>query len=143
MSPSVHVFLRDDIEQLNILDEHAGVSYLAGFEAWRHHVWGSERVCALGAEPLPQLAQDDPYIEHEHVEQFQRECQLLCENLEIVEAGTDSLNPKATYVIASSGHFVDPPDPHAVFRETVSRRLANIDAAVQWAINIGDRVMIW
>ena len=63
MSLSVHVFLRVDSGQLNILDEPAGASCLADFESWRHDVWGSERVCTLGARFPPLLAQEDLYIE--------------------------------------------------------------------------------
>ena len=143
MSLSVHVFLRDDSEQVKILDEPAGAASLAGFESWRHDVWGSDRARALGAEFFPQLAQDDLYIEHEHVEPFQHECRLLRENLEILAAGTDPLKPKATFVIANTGHSVDRPDLHAAFRETVSRRLANIEAAAQRAIDSGGGVVIW
>jgi hypothetical protein len=100
MSLSVHVFLRDDSGQLTILDEPDGASCLAGFESWRHDVWGSERVRALGAKFSPQLAQEDLYIEQEQVEQFQHECRLLRENLAIFAAGTDPRHPKATYFIA-------------------------------------------
>ena len=128
---------------MDILDEPAGASCLAGFESWRHDVWGSERVRALGAEFFPRLTQEDLYIEQEQVEQSQRECRLLRENIEIVAVGTDPLNPKATHFTAGARRPVDPPDPHAAFLETVSRRLANIETAAQQAIEIEGGVVIW
>jgi len=128
---------------MDILDEPAGVSCLAGFESWRHDVWGSERVRALGAEFFPRLAHEDLYIAQEQIEQFQRECRLLRENIEIVAFGTGPLNPKATYFIAAAKRSVDPPDSHAAFLETVSKRLANIEAAVQRAVDVEGGVVIW
>lgn len=144
MTLSVEVFTRNaEGEEVTLETPHSET--LAGFESWRRTVWGAERVRALGAVFLPQLAtSNELYIEAEQVEQFQRECELLRANLELVAQGVDPRNPRSRYFVAVPGRLEarEPDDAHAAFVQTVSRRLANIEAAARRAVELGAGVVI-
>lgn len=118
---------------------------LAGFESWRTTVWGSDRVRALGAVFFPALATDDLYVWPAQLEAFQQECELLRANLEVVAQGVDPRNPRSAYGLAVDGRIErrEPDDAHAAFVQTVSKRLANIEAAVTRAREIGAGLVIW
>ncbi|MFC1410545.1 hypothetical protein ACEZDG_14855 [Streptacidiphilus sp. N1-1] len=107
---------------MEVLEVPEGSSDLAGFESWRHSVWGSDRVQALGAEFFPALATGDLYVEPGEVERFQRECALLRANLETVAGGVD---------------------PHRATVGTVSARLAHIEDAARRAREVGAGVVVW
>jgi len=141
---SVHVFTRSADDEFDIL-ETPHVETLAGFESWRKTVWGSERVRALGAVFFPVLASDDLYVSPGQVEAFGRECELLRANLEVVAQGVDPGNPRSAYGLVVDGKIErrEPDDAHAAFVQTVSRRLANIELAVQRASQSGAGVVIW
>lgn len=143
MALSVHVFIGGGVGEPTILDTPPDVSCAAGFESWRSDIWGSERVRSLGAEFFPRLAGDDLYVEHAQLAQFRRECELLRENLDIVAAGPDPLNPQAISFELPSRRVIKPADPHAAFLDLVSQRLANIESAVRYALKVGGGVVIW
>jgi len=131
-SLSVHVFLAVAGGERDVLDPPSHGESLAGFESWRHSVWGSPQVKALGAEFFPRLAEDDLYVEPEQVDAFLHECDLLRTSLEVIAPAPSPLNPTATYFVkGDDGKLVPvvPPDPLVAFRETVSRRLRNIESA--------------
>jgi hypothetical protein len=145
VSLSVDVYFRMPDGGMEVLEVPEGSSDLAGFESWRHDVWGSHRVRALGAEFFPALVADDLYVEPSEVERFQHECAVLRANLETVAEGVDPLNPRsASFRLADGrGQFHEPDDPHAAFVETVSERLANIEDAVRRALAVGAGVVVW
>jgi len=130
---------------MELLETPAGSSDLAGFESWRHIVWGSGRVRALGAEFFPALAVGDLYIEPDEVERFLRECALLRANLEIVAEGVSPHNPRSADFRMVDGRYQlhEPDDPHAAFVAIVSARLANIENAAHRALAAGASVVIW
>jgi hypothetical protein len=144
---SVDIFTRDDGGEMSILDVPHSQT-LAGFESWRTSVWGSERVRSLGARFFPRLAAEDLYVDPEQIEQLQAECALLRANLETVAAGVDPRNPRGVRGVrgvAVDGRIErrEAEDPHQAFMETVSARLANIEAAARRAREIGAGVVIW
>lgn len=126
--------------------EPAAVGHdLAGFESWRGSVWGSQLVRSLGSQFFPQLAQGDLRVEPGEVALFVRECALLRENLELITPVPDPLNQDAVSVVIADGtpRMIKPTDSLAVFRATVSARLANIERAAARALLIGGGVVIW
>ena len=144
VSLSVHVFTRLADDEPDILETPHGET-LAGFESWRTTVWGSDRVRALGAVYFPALATDDLYVLPAQVEAFQQEGELLRAKLEVVARGVDPGNPRSAYGVVVDGRIErrEPGDAHAAFVQTVSKRLANIEAAVPRAREIGAGVVIW
>ncbi|MGW0288315.1 hypothetical protein ACWDXT_35280 [Streptomyces sp. NPDC003236] len=85
----------------------------------RTDLWGSERVRALGARFLPELASCDLYVEPEDIEEFLDECALL--------------RPHAAAL-----------DAHCGYREGyVAERLANITAAARRAQDVSGGVLVW
>ena len=145
VSLSVDVYTKAADGEMEVLEIPEGSRDLAGFESWRHSVWGSDRVRVLGAEFFPVLATQDLYVEPGEVERFQRECALLRANLEIVAEGIDPLNPHGATFRMVGGRYGrhEPEDPHATFVATVSARLANIEYATRRALAIGAGVVIW
>ena len=142
----MHVFLVVKGGKQEVLDPPSHGQSLAGFESWRHDMWGSEHVKALGAEFFPRLAEDDLYVEPEEVEAFLRECALLRANLELIVPAPSPLNPTAMYCVSDgNGKLVRdvPPDPLLAHRETVSGRLRNIEDAAERARELGGGVCIW
>lgn len=84
MSLIVRTFQRDPITNAYIdnpyMEEHG--RDLAGFEAWRTSVWGTDAAIRRGAQFLPTLAQQDLYVEHEELDAFEAECYLLLDDIE-------------------------------------------------------------
>jgi hypothetical protein len=84
MSLIVCTFHRDPVTDAYIDDpypEEPGRD-LAGFEVWRTNVWGAEAAIRRGAYFLPTLAKSDLYVEHEELDAFEAECQLLLRDIE-------------------------------------------------------------
>jgi hypothetical protein len=84
MSLIVCTFHRDPVTGAYIDDpypEEPGHD-LAGFEVWRTTVWGADASIRRGASFLPTLAKGDLYIEHEELDAFEAECQLLIQDIE-------------------------------------------------------------
>jgi hypothetical protein len=56
--------------------------HMAGFEAWRTLVWGSEAAKKRGARFLPQLAEGNLSVYPEDLPAFAEECRRLLEDVE-------------------------------------------------------------
>ena len=123
MSLTVYVFQPGEDGKPDVLDppDDRG-SELAGFESYRTVVWGSEAVRALGARFFPLLALKDLWVQPEEVEEFQRECALLRDHLDEIAVPDETGRPR---------------------RDTVSDRLANIEATAARARSLGGGVVIW
>lgn len=91
------------------------------------------------------LASDDLYVSPGDVEVFQQECALWRANLDVVAAGVDPGNPRSVYGVVVDGRIErrEPDDPHAAFVQTVSQRLATIEAAAERARVMGAGAVIW
>ena len=121
-----------------------GETLAAGFESWRTQVWGSPQVQALGAKVFPRLASGEMVtIEDDELARFQAECALVRENLDAVCAGVDLASQHGFVVGNAPGQVVRASASREVFRDLVSQRLANIEDAVQRAVNAGGAVVIW
>ena len=119
MTLSVDVYIADANGTMReVLDTPEGASDLAGFEAWRTTVWGSQAVRSLGARFFPQLAGGDLLVAADELPAFIEECGLLRRNLTLV-AGQSSTEDQLSF------------------------RLANIEAAVARALDLGACVVIW
>jgi hypothetical protein len=84
MSLIVCTFHRDPVTGAYIDDpypEEPGRD-LAGFEVWRTKVWGTDGAIRRGAYFLSTLAKSDLYVEHEELDTFEAECQLLLRDIE-------------------------------------------------------------
>jgi len=92
MSLIVYAYRRDP-ETGKMLDlEVAPVlpcNELAGFESWRHEVWGASVVRDLGLKLIPSLANEDLYAEGSDLDQLDTELERLIENLSTVAATTN------------------------------------------------------
>lgn len=139
MSLSVDVYTRTPEGGTVVLPLPSGASDLAGFESWRHDVWGSARVCALRADLFPRLAADDLYVEPADVPRFRDECALLRAHLETVAEGVDRHRRSTGGRTAQER----PDDAHAAFVAQVSVRLANIEDAARRALALGAGVLVW
>jgi hypothetical protein len=118
MTLLVHTFVRGKSDKPHILDDPPDGSDMARFESCRTGLWGSERVRALGARFLPELASYDLYVEPEHMEDVRAECELL--------------RPHAAELDARCG-----------YREGYeAERLANITAAARRAQDVGGWVLV-
>jgi hypothetical protein len=83
MSLIVGTFRRDP--QTGRIDEDRAESnghQLAGFESWRHTVWGSEAARRRGATFLPQLASGDLYVDRPELALFAKECRRLLDDVD-------------------------------------------------------------
>ncbi|MET7309540.1 hypothetical protein ACWD7C_04435 [Streptomyces sp. NPDC005134] len=119
MTLLVHTFVRGRSGRPHLLDDPPDGSDMAGFESCRTDLWGSDRVRALGARFLPELASCDLYVEPEDIEEFLDECALL--------------RPHAAAL-----------DAHCGYREGyVAERLANITAAARRAQDVSGGVLVW
>jgi hypothetical protein len=141
VSLTVSVFLRDSSGTM-VLDEALGGSLAAGFENWRTQVWGSSQVRALGAMYFPRLAEADLCVGAAEVAAFLRECALLREHLDAIAAAADLSRQPGVAVNTATGRVTAAQDSPEVFREQVSLRLANIEAAARRALDTGGEVTI-
>ena len=121
----MRVFVLDGDGRRTLLDTPDTGASLAGFESFRVTVWGSDAVRALGARFFPMLAERDLTVAPGDVAAFLDECAVL-------RADLDGIAPPA-----DSGHT------HEWYREVVSARLANIEAAGRRALEVGGGVLIW
>lgn len=142
MSLIVSVFLGDALGR-PVPDKAVDDSLAAGFGNWRTQVWGSPQVRALGAEYFPRLAEDDLRVEAGEVAAFLRECAVLREHLDAIAAAVDLSHQPGVAVNTATGHVTAVSDSPEVFREQVSTRLANIEAAARRALEVGGEVVIW
>ena len=142
MSLTVSVYVRDRSGK-SLEDEALGGSLAAGFENWRTQVWGSPEARALGAEYLPRLAGTDLRIEPGEMTAFLRECALLREHLDVIAAGVDLAGQPGVAVNTTTGRVTTVSASREIFREQVSLRLANIEAAALRALEVGGEVVIW
>jgi len=141
MSLTVSVFLMDG-SGTTVPDSAPGGSLAAGFENWRTQVWGSLPVRALGAEYFPRLAEADLRVGAGEVAAFLRECALLRENLYAIAASVDLSRQPGIAVNMGTGRVTVMSDSPEVFREQVSLRLANIEAAARRALEAGGELVI-
>jgi hypothetical protein len=124
MTLTVNVYIEAENGTMQeVFDPPEGGSELAGFEGWRKTVWGSEAVRSLGARFFPQLADSDLYVCAKEMPAFIEECALLRANLALICRSSG----------ASKGEY----------EETVSFRLANIEAAATRALSMGACVVVW
>ena len=142
MSLTVSVYVRDGSGK-SFKDEALGGSLAAGFENWRTQVWGSPQARALGAEYLPRLADADLRVGPEETTAFLRECALLREHLNVIAAGVDLAGQPGVAVNTTTGRVTTVSASREIFREQVSLRLANIEAAARRALEVGGEVVIW
>jgi hypothetical protein len=141
MSLTVSVLLRDG-SGTAVPDKVLGGSLAAGFENWRTRVWGSPQVRALDAKYFPRLADADLRVDAGEVAAFLRECALLREHLDAITAAADLSRQSGVAVNTATGHVTTVSDSPEVFREQVSLRLANIEAAARRALETGGEVVI-
>jgi hypothetical protein len=121
-----------------------GEALTAGFESWRTEVWASPQVQALGAELFPRLGPGNEVIIKSHeLQEFQRECTLLRENLDAICAGVDLAGQHGISVGHGPGQVVRASSSPEIFRDLVSQRLANIEDAIRRAAHAGGDVVIW
>jgi hypothetical protein len=137
----VSVFLKDD-SGTTVPDTALGGLLAAGFESWRTQVWGSPQVRALGAQYFPQLDGADLCVDAREVTTFLRECALLREHLDAIVAAVDLSRQPGIAINTATGRVTAVSDSHEIFREQVSMRLANIEAAAYRALEIGGDVVI-
>jgi hypothetical protein len=144
MSLTVSVFLRDSLGT-TAEDTALGGSLAAGFENWRTQVWGSpwSAHSPLGAQYFPQLAVADLCVDAGEVTAFLRECALLRKHLDAIAAAVDLSRSPGIAVNMATGHITAVSESREAFREQVSLRLANIEAAARRALGIGGKVVIW
>ena len=117
---------------------------LAGFEAWRHRVWGSPPVVRLGCTVLPLLAERDVFASGQMLEELERDVKLLQASLrrvvdELLQSGVPIVAPDALVAGAVPGAPIDP-------YQVVAARLANIAEAVRLAKAVpggAGEVVIW
>jgi hypothetical protein len=122
----------------------AGEMLAAGFESWRTEVWGSAQVRALGADIFPRLAPGELVTVQTHeLPQFQRECELIRENLDVICAEVDLTHQHGFTVGTAPGQVIRANASRAVFRDMVAQRLANIEDAISRAVTAGGAVAIW
>jgi hypothetical protein len=88
MTLIVTTFHRDPITNEYIDDPHPEEPGrdLAGFEGWRTDVWASPALVQRGARFLPQLAVGDVYVEYTDLAAFDRECQVLLQQIDAIAA---------------------------------------------------------
>ena len=142
MSLTVSVYVRDGSGK-SLEDEALG-SLAAGFENWRTQVWGSPAARALGAEYFPRLAGADLRVGAGEMTAFLRECALLREHLGAISAGAALTGQDGVAVNTEAGSAtVVAASSREAFREQVSLRLANIEAAARRALEVGGEVIIW
>lgn len=125
MSLLVHAYVLDDQGERHLLDPPAPGGDLAGFEQWRTTVWGSAAVRALGARYFPVLDQADLTVAVHEVAEFRDECALLRTHLAAIAPQADRWHTREWYV------------------DTVSERLAHIEAVAEQAVRVGGGVLIW
>lgn len=142
MSLTVSVFLKDQ-PGTAVQGTVSGGSLAAGFENWRTHVWGSPQVRALGAEFFPQLDGADLCVKAGEVKPFLRECALLRQHLDAIVAAVDLSRQPGIAVNTAAGRGTAVSESREIFREQLSMRLANIEAAARRALEIGGGVVIW
>ena len=119
-----------------------GQSLAAGYENWRTKVWGSAYVRSLGAEYLPQLADSDLRIRTTEMAAFLDECALLREHLDALAAVVDVTGQSGVAIDTATGRTVAASRSREAFRELVSLRLSNIEAAARRALAIGGDIVI-
>ena len=54
-------------------------------------MWSNERIRKQGAKYLPELAEGDLYVDHEKLNDFIAECELLINNIAIWADNNDSI----------------------------------------------------
>lgn len=119
MTLSVNVYTRNDTGAMQIVEPAEGLHELAGFESYRHGLYGSEAARSLGFVLLPTLAASDIYAEGEQVTQLQREAEIALANIARFE-----LEARTT-------------------AEHLRSRFQNIIRACKHAASIGGGVVIW
>jgi hypothetical protein len=105
-------------------------------------VWGSPQVRAPGAEYFPRLAGTGLCVRAGEMTAFLRECALLREHLDVIAAGAALTGQHGVAVNTATGCVTAVGAPIEVFREQVSLRLANIEAAARRALEVGGEVVI-
>lgn len=119
MSLSVDVFFREPGGGMRVLDVPAGCNDSAGFESWRHKVWGSDAVRALGARFLPRVFDEWMEVPAGELPGLLDEIALLRARLDPIAAAVE-VHPTA-----------------------LGKRLDNIEAAARRAQELGAWVIIW
>lgn len=137
----MQAFAVDVFGEIDLLPDDPDVPELAGFENWRTEVWGSAVVRELGATIFPRLASGDLYVmPGRELNDFRRECRLIREHLEEIAAAVDLSRQEGAVV--TTGGVTRPGESRAVLRDTISRRLANIEAAIRRAKKVRGGVLI-
>ena len=81
MTLSVTLYVRNSENELNWLPLPADFNDLAGVESSRLTFWGASKVKQLGLTLLPELAHGDIYAEGIHLQQLERELEILSAHL--------------------------------------------------------------
>jgi hypothetical protein len=119
MSLSVHAFVRDAADELNLLEpEHPGEE-LAGTEDFRFKLYASPLSIQLGFKLLPRLARENLLAEGDDVQM------LKLEALEII-------NHLEAFAVVSE-----------ISGETIAHRIGNILRALEQAVTVQGGVVIW
>jgi hypothetical protein len=119
MTLSVDAYVRDPDGRMTFVEGPAG-SDLAGFERTRYDLWGSSCVVGLGATLLPTLASTNIDAPPSELDDLDRDCVLIADNL--------------AHVATETGFDED----------YIAYRLGNIRAAIVRARGVdGGSVVIW
>ena len=86
MSLIVTTFSRDARTGEIALDPTGNSAHIAGPEAWRNEVWGSEAALRRGATLLTRLKHEDLYVEHAQLSVLQAECKSLLDQAALFAA---------------------------------------------------------
>jgi hypothetical protein len=86
MSLIVTTFSQDPGTGEIALDPLDHAAYIAGPEAWRNDVWGSEAAQRRGAILLTRLKSEDLYVEHAQLSAFHAECKSLLDQAPLFAA---------------------------------------------------------
>jgi hypothetical protein len=97
---------------------------LAGFESWRHEVYGSPLAVELGLTLLPTLREQDIHAEGDELDLLEREALLLHEHAERLAAAI------GMHIASPAGIRVASP---AEVAESIRYRLGNVLEAVALA----------
>ena len=119
MTLLVNTFIRTSAGDMDIVEPDSHADELAGFESYRHTLYGSRAALALGFQLLPKLKTEDIYAEGVDLERLQTETELALANIELFE------------------------DESGGSAETLRFRFENILKAVRQARRIGGGVVLW
>ena len=119
MSLLVNVFIRDQEDQVVVLDEASSGSELAGYEVCRRTLYGGKTAQSLGLVLLPTLQEQDLYAEG---------------------GAVDLLAQEATIILKHIALFAQESGFEPAY---IQQRIKNIIHATEMAKKVSGGVLIW